>query len=234
VRRASIDIFGNISAARVLALVKAILRPRRKTAFLATLRSDSAILDVGCGNNSPFDTKAILPICKYTGIDVADYNQSRPNLADDYIVTGPLNFADEIYKLAASFDAVLSAHNLEHCEDRERTLDAMLRAVRPGGKIYLAFPCEESVDFPSREGTLNYFDDNTHKQLPPSFDGIIAALHRHNFRITFATRRYKPIIYWLTGLLNERESKKQRKLFRGTWEYYGFESIIWAKKHEHD
>ena len=31
----------------------------------------------------------------------------------------------------------------------------------------------ESTKFPSRQGTLNYFDDETHHDIPPSYDDII-------------------------------------------------------------
>ena len=64
-------------------LVKKILRPNGKDAFLMSLPRAAEILDVGCGNNSPFRTKKILPKCIYTGIDIGDYNQSKPNLADE-------------------------------------------------------------------------------------------------------------------------------------------------------
>jgi len=104
-----------------------------KSAFLHQLKPDARILDVGCGNNSPFYTKNILPECVYTGLDIGDYNQSQPNLADQYVVTTPAKFAEAIYAFNEAFDAVISTHNLEHCDDRDMTVDAMLGAVSPGG-----------------------------------------------------------------------------------------------------
>ena len=73
--------------------VATILRRRGKIAFLARLHPDSSILDVGCGNNMPYSTKQILPRCTYTGIDVGDHNQTKPNLADRYIIAEPTTFA---------------------------------------------------------------------------------------------------------------------------------------------
>jgi SAM-dependent methyltransferase len=130
------------------------------------------LLDVGCGNNAPYITKTLFPLFHYTGIDVADYNQSSPNLADQYIVTTPEQFHENIVKLG-KFDCVVSSHNLEHVDEREKTLVAMISAVKNGGYIFLAFPTEASVHFPSRKKTLNYFDDPTHKESPPIFYGCM-------------------------------------------------------------
>ena len=151
-----------MSADKLRTLLKALLKSRGKTSFLTKLTPDSVILDVGCGNDFPLIVKNILPLCHYTGIDVGEYNQTRPDLADKYIITNPNTFASEISKFKSCFHAVVSSHNIEHCNDRESTIRAMLNAVKPGGRIYISFPCEGSVDFPNRRGTLNYFDDITH------------------------------------------------------------------------
>lgn len=207
-----------------------VLRPRGKVSFLSKLNPQSKILDVGCGNNSPFRVKQIIPNCEYTGIDIGDYNQFKPNLADNYIVVSSNNFTNKISKLSNSFDAVLSSHNLEHCDDRDGTFKAMLSSLKIGGQIFISFPCEESIKFPKRYGTLNYFDDDTHKFSPPNFSKLIEDLKISNFEVVFSTKRYKPPILWIMGLLLEPLSAHQKKVLRGTWEYYGFESIIWAKK----
>jgi SAM-dependent methyltransferase len=211
-------------------LWRTIVNRHDKSAFLHQLRPDARILDVGCGNNSPFYTKCILPACAYTGLDIGDYNQSKPNLADRYVVTTAEKFADTIYTLNEAFDAVISTHNFEHCDDRDSTIDAMLKAVSPGGQIYMTFPCEQSVSFPSRSGTLNYYDDPTHKGLPPAFDRLIDTLQSHRFAIEFASRSYKPWAYWFAGLLNEKKSVSENRVFISTWAYYGFEAVIHARK----
>jgi SAM-dependent methyltransferase len=207
-----------------------MLKPSGKFSFLFRLPPRVQILDVGCGNNSPYLTKQVLPQCNYTGIDVGDHNQTRPNLADQYVVSSPQDFADQIARLGCNFDAVISAHNIEHCEDRSGTIQAMLKVLRPGGQIYISFPSQESMRFPSRGGTLNYLDDNTHKGTPPDFDEIILALKREGLELTFATRRYQPAAMWIAGLINEPFSKLRRRCMFGTWEFYGFESVIWATK----
>lgn len=214
----------------LITLIKKLLRPKGKDAFLWSLPKDAEILDVGCGNNSPFKTKKILPQCIYTGIDVGDYNQSKPNLADVYIVTNSENFSGKIRELATKYDAVISSHNLEHCHDREGTLISMMQVLKVGGKIYLSFPCEKSVFFPRRDGSLNYYDDKTHDLKPPSFDEVGDLLRRSGFEINYSTRSYKPNILWFLGLLNEPISKLKGRSLVGTWEFYRFESIFIATK----
>lgn len=211
------------------ALIK-LIRPYGKVDFISNLPKGSKILDVGCGNNSPYRTKKILPDCIYTGIDVGDYNQTHTNCADSYIVTSPEKFSEKIYSLPSIFDAVISAHNLEHCNNRESTLLAMLNCLRAEGRIYLSFPSDKSISLPSRGGTLNYFDDPTHKDVPPDFDLIIKRIISNNFHIIYANRYYKTRILESIGRLINPLSKKLNKTLTGTWELHGFESIIIAQK----
>ena len=206
------------------------LRRYGKFSFISRLKLDASILDVGCGNDSPYWTKQILPNCFYTGIDIADYGQAKPNLSDNYIVTTPEKFASDIATNKNCFDAVISAHNLEHCDDREKTLQAIMGSLKKNGLLYLAFPSESSVNYPSRGGCLCYYDDPTHKGMPPDFDSIIEVLHQNGFEIIFLSKCYKPLFLWIVGLLLEPYSRLKKYNSKGTWAYYGFEAIIWARK----
>lgn len=210
--------------------IKKFIRPHSKYSFLSKLKPNSEVLDVGCGNNSPYITKKIQPSCIYTGIDVCDYNQTESNLADNYILTSPECFVDEISKFKGCADAVISAHNIEYCNDREKTLDAMLDAIKVGGKLFISFPSENSINLPTRFGTLNYFDDPFHKDLPPDFDRVVRTISQAGFEIEFAARNYQPFLDWFRGFLNERNSRTQNRVIGSTWAYHGYESIIWARK----
>lgn len=211
--------------------VHCLLHPRRKMAFIFSIPKSAKVLDVGCGNSSPVITKTARPDLRYTGLDVCDYEQDLPasDYSEEYIVVSPENFASEIMKRPNSYDAVICCHNLEHCTEQEQVLIAMLRSLRKNGAIFLAFPCADSIRFPSREGTLNFFDDKTHTK-PPDFYWIVNTLREEGFKITFAQRRYRPYRHFMVGLLLEPISRMRKKVIRGTWSFYGFESIIWAKK----
>lgn len=212
-------------------IINHILRPNGKAAFLKGIPYGTKILDVGCGNDSPYAAKMQRPDLYYVGIDIGDYNQEHPPAlyADEYITTSPDNFSAEIDKLRNQMGAVISSHNLEHCSNQERTLQAVLSALRPGGRLYLSFPCEESKGFPSRAGCLNFYDDPTHKTVP-SFEKVMAQIASAGLTVDYCQRRYRPRTGVLVGLLLEPLSVFRRKVMPGTWALYGFETVIWAKK----
>jgi 2-polyprenyl-3-methyl-5-hydroxy-6-metoxy-1,4-benzoquinol methylase len=198
-------------------------------AFAFSLVRGARLLDVGCGNDSPFRVKSQRADVYYIGLDVGDYNQTRPEMANQYVVVSPAAFVAEIGKLAGSLDAVISSHNIEHCNDPQAVILAMASSLKPGGRIYMSFPCEQSVKFPNRRGCLNFFDDPTHQQLP-RFDEILSSLRAAGLHIAFAKRRYRPPMLWLLGALLEPVSRLRQRIAPGTWAYWGFESVIWATK----
>jgi SAM-dependent methyltransferase len=206
-------------------------RPKGLYSFLNKYQfKGSKILDVGCGNDASFNIKSRFPDLYYVGIDIADYNLTKPNLADEYVIVQKENFHKSIHNLGNIFDVVISSHNLEHCDDRYATLNSMLSVVKIGGKIFLAFPCEKSINFPSRRITLNYYDDLTHQQTPPDYKSVLNILNENNFDIIFKTRSYRPLFLTLLGFFQEPISRLMNLNFQGTWALFGFETIIWAQK----
>jgi SAM-dependent methyltransferase len=162
-------------------------------------------------------------------LDVGDYNQldSSKKHADEYIIVPPDKFAAKISEMSGLFDAVVSAHNLEHCNDPQSVLVAMLRALKDGGRMHLSFPSEASVRFPSRRGTLNFFDDPTHQTLP-NFEEVLSTIRSEGCVAEVAIRRYRPFYHFVRGLLAEPFSRIRIKVLYGTLSLYGFETIIWA------
>jgi len=207
-----------------------LFRMRFKQDFLRRLPPGAKLLDVGCGNDSPGLIKRLRPDVHYTGIDVGDYNQpsSAIDLADEYLICDPREFAERISTLGP-FDAIISAHNLEHCNEPYEVVCSMISVLKRGGALYLSFPCEDSVSFPSRVGTLNFYDDPTHQHVI-SFDRIIGYLGDGGCSIQFASRRYRPLLLFLLGFFSEPKSISSNRVIDGTWAYWGFESLIWAKR----
>jgi SAM-dependent methyltransferase len=224
--RESIDI---VNALKKLAPPSATMATWDKASFFSSLPERGTILDVGCGNNSPFYTKKLLPAWHYIGLDVGDYNQSSQSAADEYIIVPPDAFTSEIERLCGTCDAVVSSHNIEHCDERNDTIAAMARALKIGGRLFMSFPAQDSTLFPKRGGCLNYYDDCTHKCAPPDFGELISILHNEGLFIQYATTRYQPTLSWIEGLQNEADSNRDREVKSGTWALWGFESIIWAE-----
>jgi SAM-dependent methyltransferase len=206
---------------------------RGKGGFLRTLPPGSALLDVGCGNGSPHWFKAKRPDLYYVGLDIGDYRQfGKPSeVADEYILVPPEQFASSIEKMTGRFDAVVSSHNIEHCAEPMRVFQAMLAALKPGGRLFLSTPCSASTGFPHREGTLNFFDDPTHV-APVELSDLIAACRSGAAEVEYVRERYRPFLLALKGLFIEPTCYLTRKVsFDGaTWALYGFESIIWVRK----
>ncbi len=211
-----------------------LLRKKGKFFFLKSIKKNALLLDVGCGNSSPAICKLLRPDIYYVGIDIGDYNQHKnPNdVADKYVLTTPDMFSNTIANFQNKFDAVISSHNLEHCDAPNPVLKAMLRALKLGGRFYLSFPCEASIAFPKRRG-LNFFDDDTHKNILHLND-LLEIIKSEGFTIDFAVERNRPVLLTFIGLLLEPLSITFRKIMIGTWELYGFESIIWATKTTED
>jgi SAM-dependent methyltransferase len=197
--------------------------------FLKQLDPQANILDVRCANGSLARIRRTLPLCRYTGIDVFPDDSYVNGENEKFIVAEPEKFDSAIAGEGRRFDAVISRHNLEHCNDRDKTLAAMLGCVVQGGQLYISFPSAESVNFPQRQGTLNYHDDSTHVGSPPDFAGVTKTILENGFEIEFSARNFRPLVDRVRGFLNEPRSRKQNRLMAGTWAYYGFESIIWAR-----
>ena len=120
-----------LTTLKIKTLIKIILRPEGKFSFLSKIPKDSSILDVGCGNNSPFLVKSLLPNSYYVGLDVSEYNTGSfsKDIADEYILTDPDIFVNSIKSIKRKFDAIISSHNLEHCDDRLGTINAMIDPI---------------------------------------------------------------------------------------------------------
>lgn len=228
------DFARNLSR-RMKILAKQVFQPRGREAFLRTVARGGQLLDVGCGNDSPYQIKTTRPDIFYVGLDVGDYHQTGASLecADKYIVTPPAGFHGEIEKFSGQMDAIISNHNIEHCDRPGDVVNAMLSALRPGGRIYMAFPCAESVSFPSRQGSLNFYDDPTHRTVP-DLAGILAATAGSGCRVEFLARQYRPAVPRFFGFLLEPFSRWRGRLlpFNCTWALYGFETILWISRPE--
>ena len=205
-----------------------------RNAFLKKQKNcvETRLLDVGCGNYSPQVIKRQLDKIYYIGVDVGDYAQTVDSIsyADEYHIVTPDEFAQKIESFERTMEVVVSNHNIEHCNQPERVLRAMARSLKKGGKLYMAFPSEESAFFPGvRKGCLNFYDDNTHARIP-EWDRVINILQENGMKIITQCKNHRPYGMCRVGAMNEYMSKELDNTLPGTWEYWGFESIIWAVK----
>ncbi|ADG13163.1 hypothetical protein Metin_0493 [Methanocaldococcus infernus ME] len=109
---------------------------------LLKIENDSYILDVGCGSRSPaFFIKHIFPKGFYMGVDISKglleiaKNRIKRNGLDCYELKC-MDFSVAIPK--EKYDYVICSHVLKYAPSIKIFLNKMMKALRPGGKIYLA------------------------------------------------------------------------------------------------
>jgi SAM-dependent methyltransferase len=209
------------------------LRPYGKDAFVEQLPLGARVFDIGCGNRSPERVKVLRGDLYYVGLDIQDCTQTirSRELANEYRITSAGHFLAAIEAERATMDAVISSHNLEHCEDPMAVISGMAASLKREGRLYLSFPCEASLEFPSRRGSLRFSDDPTHR-TPPSWTHVLTQLSENGMRTDFAAPRYRPWAPAVLGALLEPISALTRRVMPvgSTWALWGFESVIWATK----
>ena len=125
------------------------------------------MLDVGVGNHSPSQFKKYFPSSVYHGIDIdVNYN----NTPDD------VSKVDQFFKLDLTklnfdeipnnyYDGIIMAHIIEHLENGDQVISLLSTKLKSGGYIYIEYPSAKSIKFPTKQGTLNFYDDSTHVRL---------------------------------------------------------------------
>lgn len=190
------------------------------------------LLDVGAGNHSASIAKRWFPNCHYAGIDI---DRNYHNDAADFAAMDEF-FELDLTKLEygaipdGSYDVMLLAHVIEHLRNGDDVLRALAPKLRPGGFMYVEFPGPQSLHFPSKKGTLNFHDDDTHVRV---FDhrevaGILSECGLHIARS--GTRRdpwgivFMPVHAW--------HAKKKHGFVPGGifWDLFGFADQVLAER----
>jgi SAM-dependent methyltransferase len=120
-----------------------------------------AVLDVGCGRG---DLGAALARrgWRVAGIDPSP---SACAIARTRGVEAEIGTLDSVRPDAASFDAVVMSHSLEHVPDPRAELSRVLRVLRPGGLVVISVPnfgCWQRLQFGSSWFQLDLPRHRTH------------------------------------------------------------------------
>lgn len=180
-------------------------------------------LDIGCGNHSARLSYKYLHNLEYWGVDKGTYNNDHEDFTAMY------RFIDqdvEEYEFTdvpnAYFDIVVLSHVLEHFENYKVVISKVLPKLSENGIIYIETPTIQSTTFPSREGTLNFFDDNTHLN-PVPFEDVEHLLESKNFIIvSHGIRKFKRRIFLFPLFLFFSIYKYGSVVGPVLWDIYGF------------
>jgi SAM-dependent methyltransferase len=217
--------------------IAAAMCPTRFKYIRRLLSSSEAlsILDVGCGNHSPTITKHWFPGCRYTGVDIAEYNLDDGDhlLMDRFVIVGADGAGYEQIE-GESFDLIVMNHVMEHMADPYAVLERICRSLRPGGYIYLAFPSVRSLALPSACDTaLNFCDDPTHIRIP-DVRAVAQALLDNGVRVLRAGRSWDMPRYLVGAALYPcalvRRYFSGQMSGRGLWQFLGFEDMVLGQR----
>ncbi len=81
---------------------------------------------------------------------------------------------------------------------------------------------------PAGGGGLNFYDDPTHRH-PVDLMKLFNS-ESHRLECIFYSESSRPIIWWFFGWVQEFLSRKIDRILLGTWDYHGFEQVMWIKK----
>jgi len=148
-------------------LVRKILIPSRyKTVRRMFANKNITMLDVGCGNEGYSLARRWLPKVEYHGLDRDYYNSDKDAYEDfDKFFKIDLEISDLSEVEDKAYDFILMSHIIEHVEKGPDILIKLLKKLKMGGIIYIETPSFRTLNFPSANGFLNFYDDPTHKIL---------------------------------------------------------------------
>ena len=190
------------------------------------------LLDVGVGNHSASKTTFLFPNCEYYGVDLdKNYNNDE----GDFKVMKDFYEMDltklEFQKIPNQFfDGIWIAHVIEHLHNGDAVIQELIQKLKPGGYMYVEYPGKKSTKLPSMNGTLNFYDDDTHvriysvDELSKLFEQagckVLKAGTRRNKYFLFATP-FRVISHWVRG------KKLIGNIF---WDLLGFAEYIYVRK----
>lgn len=215
--------------------IKSCIDKYSKYFFVKKLKYGSKILDVGCGNHSASKIKYLNKNVVIDGIDIIEYNTNEHDkeLMNNYFIIKPTKFNLFIKDLPYNYNAIICSHVIEHVNDLQELLNILLNKLEKDGLLYLSFPNAASINFPKRKGTLNFYDDETHSQLPPNLPTIEQIIKNNNCTIIKKATPNKVLLGYMLGILLEPISAITKKVLPFTWYYWGFENVLIIKKIKH-
>jgi hypothetical protein len=204
--------------------------PRFKPYYHRFKNRQFTLLDVGCGNHSPSETKKVFKNVIYHGLDKTNnYNNTSEDIARiDRFFQIDLD-KDSLTEISNNFyDVILMCHIVEHLKKGTDVLAQLTSKLKKGGVIYVEFPSVHSLELPSMKGTLNFCDDLTHVRIY-DIKELANILLQNNCKIIRAGTRRDPIrliafpFMLLRGLL-------RRSPASAFWDLMGFADYIYATR----
>jgi SAM-dependent methyltransferase len=194
-------------------------------------QSPFVLLDIGAGNHSASKYKRAFPNCEYHGVDLdKNYNNDENDFKQMKAF-----YEMDLTKLDFSsipdnyFDFIMMAHIIEHLHNGDQVIEGLISKLKSGGYIYIEYPGIQSTKLPSMNGTLNFYDDDTHVRIysTKEISGILSSnfdIKKAGLRRNFAFLCAMPFKI-LFNLLQFK--KPSGNMF---WDLLGFAELVFAQK----
>ncbi len=190
------------------------------------------VLDIGSGSHSATITKKHFPLCHYTGVDRdQNYDNDAEDLAnmDEFI---QLDLTELKFDAIPDnhYDIIVMSHIIEHLHNGDDVVKGLMPKLKEGGVFYVEFPCEASKDFPSKKGTLNFYDDDTHVRIY-SIEEIAGIFNKGGMKV-LQSGKNRRLINILLMPIKIVVQKIQLGYVKGGvyWDWYGFADYLIARK----
>jgi SAM-dependent methyltransferase len=190
------------------------------------------LLDVGAGNHSASKTVSLLPACSYYGVDLnKDYNNSQ----EDFEVMKGF-YEMDLTRLEFGtipdhyFDGIWIVHVIEHLFNGDQVIEGLLQKLKPGGFMYVEYPGQRSTRLPSMNGTLNFYDDDTHVRIY-SVAELGHLFQKMNCRVLKRGTRRNGYFILATPFRMAGHWLKGKKLIGNIfWDLLGFAEFVYVQK----
>lgn len=144
------------------------------------LPADATIMDVGCGDGRLLRNFKRTGFRKLHGIELPGRAAERTATIPD--ITLHLGTLASVELPAANFDLITLVHVYEHLPAPLDTLDQLARLIKPGGRLFLAFPNISSWQARFAGGHWFHLDPPRHLTLVPP-QAVISYLKAKGFKL---------------------------------------------------
>ncbi len=203
-----------------------------KYKFVALLGTGGkSVLEAGAANGSP---EMFFRYCKgyeYDAVDITKecVSEKGMKLVNKFFIADLEK--DGLEEIPSGYyDYVTVAHVIEHLENGEEAVKNLSRKLKTGGLMYIEYPSEKSARFPSMKGTLNFYDDPTHKRFY-DIQALMSLLVNEGFEILKSG--IKRDIFRIIGIpFMVIKSLLTLGYIRGSafWDLFGFAEYILARR----
>jgi hypothetical protein len=215
---------------------------RNHPRYKALEKMSGPILDIGAGDGGMGQLMA-WPVelvgKSLVGCDL-DAKDTLPPFYSDWVSGG----WEKISK-SDIFGGILAIHVIEHLNSWREMLSLALSVLADDGYIYIEWPVEESVSWPTASdiwsnfkilqprfenqllSTFNFFDDYTHESRPPSMKEVLDCLKGFKIIENGPAKSNESAIGLVAKGLNEGLTSN---VTLGMWSHFGFAQYVLAKK----